>query len=36
MWDDRSVLHMATGGYDGHERLLHRTAIAGTVAPTAA
>ena len=36
MWDNRSVLHMATGGYDGHERLLHRTTIAGTVAPTAA
>ena len=32
MWDNRSVLHMATGGYDGHERLLHRTTIAG-VAP---
>jgi taurine dioxygenase len=27
MWDNRSVLHMATGGYDGHERLLHRTTI---------
>ncbi len=26
-WDNRSVLHMATGGYDGHERLLHRTTI---------
>jgi len=36
MWDNRSVLHMATGGYDGHERLLHRTTIAGTVPPTAA
>jgi taurine dioxygenase len=35
MWDNRSVLHMATGGYDGHERLLHRTTIAGTVAPAA-
>jgi taurine dioxygenase len=27
MWDNRCVLHMATGGYDGHERLLHRTTI---------
>ena len=29
MWDNRSVLHKATGGYDGHHRLLHRTTIAG-------
>jgi taurine dioxygenase len=28
MWDNRSVLHAATGGYDGHHRLLHRTTIA--------
>ncbi len=28
MWDNRSVLHKATGGYDGHPRLLHRTTIA--------
>ena len=27
MWDNRSVLHRATGGYDGYERLLHRTTI---------
>lgn len=27
MWDNRCVLHKATGGYDGHERLLHRTTI---------
>ncbi len=27
MWDNRSVLHKATGGYDGHHRLLHRTTI---------
>lgn len=27
MWDNRSVIHMATGGYQGHERLLHRTTI---------
>lgn len=29
MWDNRSVLHHATGGYEGHERLLHRTTISG-------
>jgi taurine dioxygenase len=29
MWDNRSVLHRATGGYDGHHRLLHRTTITG-------
>jgi len=29
MWDNRSVLHKATGGYDGHHRLLHRTTITG-------
>jgi taurine dioxygenase len=28
MWDNRSILHCATGGYDGHDRLLHRTTIA--------
>ena len=27
MWDNRSVLHKATGGYEGHERVLHRTTI---------
>jgi alpha-ketoglutarate-dependent taurine dioxygenase len=29
MWDNRSVLHKATGGYEGHARLLHRTTIGG-------
>ena len=29
MWDNRSVLHAATGGYDGYDRLLHRTTIKG-------
>lgn len=29
MWDNRSVLHRATGGYEGYDRLLHRTTIAG-------
>ena len=28
MWDNRAVLHSATGGYDGHDRLLYRTTIA--------
>lgn len=27
MWDNRALLHMATGGYAGHDRLLHRTTI---------
>lgn len=27
MWDNRSVLHRATGGYDGFDRILHRTTI---------
>jgi taurine dioxygenase len=27
MWDNRSLLHMATGGYQGFDRLLHRTTI---------
>jgi len=30
MWDNRSMLHSATGGYDGYDRLLHRTTIADT------
>jgi taurine dioxygenase len=32
MWDNRSVMHMATGGYEGHARYLHRTTIAERVA----
>ena len=28
MWDNRSLLHAASGGYDGYDRLLHRTTIA--------
>ena len=28
MWDNRAVLHAATGGYQGHARRLHRTTIA--------
>jgi taurine dioxygenase len=30
MWDNRSVLHAATGGYDGYDRVLHRTTIAAS------
>jgi len=29
IWDNRCLNHMATGGYDGHRRLLHRTTVAG-------
>ncbi|MFT5212210.1 MAG: taurine dioxygenase [Flavobacterium sp.] len=31
MWDNRSVLHKASGGYEGHARLMHRTTIADKV-----
>jgi taurine dioxygenase len=36
MWDNRCVLHRATGGYEGHERLLHRTTIGYNAAVRAA
>lgn len=29
MWDNRCALHNATGGYDGHRRVMHRTTVAG-------
>jgi taurine dioxygenase len=29
MWDNRSVLHRAYGGYDGYDRVLHRITVAG-------
>ena len=35
MWDNRCALHCATGGYDGHERVMHRTTVAGEI-PVAA
>lgn len=28
MWDNRCVVHAATGGYEGHPRLLHRITVA--------
>jgi len=28
VWDNRCVVHAATGGYDGHARLLHRITVA--------
>lgn len=28
LWDNRCVNHAATGGYDGHSRLLHRITVA--------
>ena len=32
MWDNRSVNHKATGGYEGYRRELHRTTIAAVAA----
>lgn len=28
MWDNRCLIHAATGGYEGHRRLLHRITVA--------
>lgn len=30
IWDNRALLHRATGGFAGHARLLHRTTVGGT------
>jgi taurine dioxygenase len=29
MWDNRCVIHFADGGYEGHQRVLYRTTLAG-------
>ncbi|MDA1074843.1 MAG: TauD/TfdA family dioxygenase [Proteobacteria bacterium] len=30
MWDNRCVQHSAQGGYDGYQRIMHRTTVAGS------
>lgn len=35
LWDNRCLLHSATGGYQGHRRLLHRITIGERVPVTA-
>lgn len=35
MWDNRMVLHRATGGYQGHDRCLYRTTIGARTAAVA-
>jgi taurine dioxygenase len=32
LWDNRCIVHAATGGYDGHARLLHRITVAEAAA----
>ena len=34
MWDNRCVVHAATGGYEGHRRLLHRITVGERSAAT--
>jgi len=36
VWDNRCLVHAATGGYEGHRRLLHRITIGERAAPSAA
>jgi taurine dioxygenase len=29
MWDNRCAIHLASGGYEGHRRLMYRSTLAG-------
>ena len=31
LWDNRTVMHSAQGGYSGYHRVMHRTTVAGSV-----
>jgi taurine dioxygenase len=35
IWDNRCLVHRATGGYDGYRRLLQRVTIADTTTAVA-